>query len=85
MADAHPGAGGTRAGLTRHPTYTAFSLMMAGQLFLTANRLQGVYGIAVWSLLCLPREEAMMLEEFGDEYRTYGEGTGRLVPGFGQG
>jgi protein-S-isoprenylcysteine O-methyltransferase Ste14 len=72
----------------RHPMYTAFFLMMAGQLFLTANWLLGLYGIAAWTLLCfvrIPREEGMMLEEFGDEYRTYGEGTGRLVPRLGQG
>ncbi|RXE55369.1 hypothetical protein ABH15_11505 [Methanoculleus taiwanensis] len=67
----------------RHPTYTAFTLMMAGQLFLTANWLVGIYGIAVWALFCvvrIPREEAMMLEEFGDEYRTYRDRTGILVP-----
>ncbi|KQC03538.1 MAG: hypothetical protein APR53_04925 [Methanoculleus sp. SDB] len=72
----------------RHPMYTAFTLMMAGQLLLSANWLLGFFGIAAWTLLCIvriPHEEAMMLEEFGDEYRTYGEGTGRLVPRFGQG
>lgn len=66
-----------------HPMYTAFTLMMVGQLFLTANWLVGAYGIAAWLLFCIvriPAEEAMMIDEFGDEYRDYRERTGRFVP-----
>ncbi|HOO53782.1 MAG TPA: hypothetical protein PLX30_06035, partial [Methanothrix sp.] len=28
----------------------------------------------------IPREEEMMLDQFGDEYRRYLERTGRVVP-----
>jgi len=38
----------------------------------------------VWAALIfltrIPREEKMMLERFGDEYREYQERTGRFLP-----
>jgi protein-S-isoprenylcysteine O-methyltransferase Ste14 len=32
------------------------------------------------TLARVPREERMMLDEFGDQYRTYMERTGRFFP-----
>jgi protein-S-isoprenylcysteine O-methyltransferase Ste14 len=32
----------------------------------------------------IPREERMMLEKFGEEYRVYMKRTGRLLPRFRQ-
>jgi len=31
--------------------------------------------------LRIPREEQMLIEEFGDEYREYMKRSGRLLPG----
>lgn len=67
----------------RHPMYTAFTLMMVGQFFLTANWLAGGFGIVAWAVFCIvriPREEAMMLDAFGDEYRDYAAKTGKILP-----
>jgi protein-S-isoprenylcysteine O-methyltransferase Ste14 len=32
----------------------------------------------------IPREEVMMVDQFGDEYRRYMERTGRVVPRIGR-
>jgi protein-S-isoprenylcysteine O-methyltransferase Ste14 len=67
----------------RHPMYTAFYLMMIGQLLLTSNWFVGIYGVAIWTLFCIiriPEEERMMTEEFGDDYIIYREKTGNLLP-----
>jgi len=32
----------------------------------------------------VPREEQMMVEEFGDEYRSYMSQTGRIFPRLGK-
>jgi protein-S-isoprenylcysteine O-methyltransferase Ste14 len=34
-------------------------------------------------LLRVPREEQMMLDEFAEEYRTYMNRTGRVIPRLG--
>jgi protein-S-isoprenylcysteine O-methyltransferase Ste14 len=34
-------------------------------------------------LLRVPREERMMLDEFGEEYRAYMNHTGRVIPRLG--
>ncbi|MEI8199488.1 MAG: hypothetical protein WCG21_05480 [Eubacteriales bacterium] len=34
----------------------------------------------VWTLLRIPREEKMMIAQFGDAYRQYMQKTGRLLP-----
>ena len=67
----------------RHPMYTAFFLMSAGVLLLSANFLVGGLNLAAVTYMYLLRvadEEAMMLEQFGDEYRRYMKRTGRLLP-----
>jgi len=71
--------------LVRHPMYTAFYLMMIGQLLLTSNWFVGFYGVAIWTLFCIiriPEEEKMMTEEFGDDYLAYSRETGSLLPKF---
>ncbi|MCE5252782.1 MAG: hypothetical protein LLG45_01010 [Actinomycetia bacterium] len=50
---------------------------------MTANWFIGatwMAGPAVVIMLRVRREEAMMLERFGDEYRHYMRGTGLLTP-----
>jgi protein-S-isoprenylcysteine O-methyltransferase Ste14 len=66
----------------RHPIYTAFLLLFAGFFLLSADGLIGVLGLGVIAYLLArtPREEAMMLESFGDDYRRYMEQTGRYFP-----
>ncbi|WP_144862704.1 protein-S-isoprenylcysteine O-methyltransferase [Mesorhizobium sp. J18] len=67
----------------RHPMYTSFLLMAVGQAFLLANwvaGLAGLVGFAVLFFLRVGKEERMMLEIFGAEYRAYMERTKRIVP-----
>jgi protein-S-isoprenylcysteine O-methyltransferase Ste14 len=68
----------------RHPIYSAFFLWALAQAFLIANwvaGLSGLVGFAILFLVRVPREERMMLDTFGDEYRAYMRRTKRLVPG----
>ena len=66
----------------RHPMYTAIlgwvtSLgLVAGSWIALLMAAVGVLNV----MLRVPREEKMMLEQFGDEYRAYMKRTGRLFP-----
>jgi protein-S-isoprenylcysteine O-methyltransferase Ste14 len=67
----------------RHPMYTYFYIMTSATALISANLFVAVFGITAWTLLYLVRvgdEEALMLEQFGEEYRQYMERTGRLLP-----
>ncbi|MRG56788.1 isoprenylcysteine carboxylmethyltransferase family protein [Phyllobacterium sp. SYP-B3895] len=67
----------------RHPMYTSFLLIALGQAFLLANWVAGLAGLVGFSILFFLRvtkEERMMLENFGPEYRDYIERTKRLIP-----
>jgi protein-S-isoprenylcysteine O-methyltransferase Ste14 len=67
----------------RHPMYTSFLLMGLGQAILLANwvaGLAGLIGFAVLFFLRVSKEERMMLENFGPQYRTYMERTKRIIP-----
>lgn len=69
----------------RHPMYTHFWLLIISQGLLLNNWIVLVYGVFAWGLLYLlrvPKEEEMMIEEFGEEYRKYMEETGKLLPKF---
>jgi len=66
----------------RHPMYTALFAIYIG-LGLISNNYAALILIlmAVISLLLrVPKEENMMVEKFGDEYRAYMEKTGRFFP-----
>jgi protein-S-isoprenylcysteine O-methyltransferase Ste14 len=68
----------------RHPMYSAFWLMAVGQALLLPNwiaGLAGLVGFAVLFFLRVDKEERMMLQTFGDEYRAYMQRTKRIVPG----
>ena len=66
----------------RHPLYAAMFGWSAALALLTANWI--FVGVAVLSiagtLARVPKEEQMMLEAFGDEYKDYMRRTGRFFP-----
>ena len=68
----------------RHPMYAAFWLWALSQALLLPNWIAGFSGLVGFGTLffCrVGREERMMLETFGEEYRAYMERTKRVVPG----
>jgi protein-S-isoprenylcysteine O-methyltransferase Ste14 len=66
----------------RHPLYTAGSAlfisfgMMADNWFIAALGILAFIGMAART----PKEEANLIEKFGDEYREYMKNTGRFLP-----
>jgi protein-S-isoprenylcysteine O-methyltransferase Ste14 len=66
----------------RHPFYVTAALLMASVTILTANWLIGATSLVVLALLAMrtPREEAMLIVRFGQQYRDYMARTGRFVP-----
>lgn len=70
-------------GYVRHPIYSGFWLWALGQALLLPNWFAGSTGIVGFSILYILRvghEEKLMLETFGDQYRSYMESTPRIVP-----
>jgi protein-S-isoprenylcysteine O-methyltransferase Ste14 len=69
--------------LIRHPMYSSFFLLGIAQMLLLPNWFAGLSGIAGAGLLFafrVRREERMMLESFGDDYRAYMAQTKRIIP-----
>jgi protein-S-isoprenylcysteine O-methyltransferase Ste14 len=67
----------------RHPIYVSLVLWALAQPLLLQNVVSGFGGAVAVGLIWLirvPREEAMLLEHFGEEYRSYLSRTGRLFP-----
>jgi protein-S-isoprenylcysteine O-methyltransferase Ste14 len=67
----------------RHPIYAGMFLWAIAQPLLIWNWLAGpAFGLVFLPLYVtrMPREEQMMLEHFGDEYRQYMLTSGRLLP-----
>jgi protein-S-isoprenylcysteine O-methyltransferase Ste14 len=67
----------------RHPMYSSFWLWAAAQALLLPNWVAGLSGLVGVGLLYFGRvgaEEALMQKVFGDEYRSYAERTGRIIP-----
>ena len=66
----------------RHPMYTVLSLFSFGVSLVTANFL--TIGFAVLVIIPFPfvarKEEQMMLDTFGDEYKEYMRKTGQFFP-----
>ena len=63
--------------------YSAFWLWAVAQGLLLPNWVAGFAGLISFGILFLgrvAREEQMMTETFGDEYRDYMVRTGRIVP-----
>ena len=71
----------------RHPMYAAQWLWGIAQALLVHNWVAGFSGLVISVLLYLlriPREERMMAEHFGEEYRSYKDRTGRILPRLGR-
>jgi protein-S-isoprenylcysteine O-methyltransferase Ste14 len=67
----------------RHPMYASIWLWAIAQGMMLENWLAGwsvVPAFAAMYFLRTPREERLMCEAFGDEYRAYMRKTGRLLP-----
>jgi protein-S-isoprenylcysteine O-methyltransferase Ste14 len=67
----------------RHPIYTAFLLILGSFLLIAANWFIGLLWIGMTGLDVAARmntEEAMLLGQFGENYRAYMQKTGRLWP-----
>jgi protein-S-isoprenylcysteine O-methyltransferase Ste14 len=67
----------------RHPMYTAFWLWAIAQACLLPNWIAGLAGLVGFGSLFLGRvrrEEQMMLETFGDDYRHYMSRTYLIIP-----
>jgi len=66
----------------RHPMYTTFFLQGLASLLVSANWVIG--GSFLFQGIVAPsrvgEEEALMIEEFGDQYRAYMQRTGRFLP-----
>ena len=66
----------------RHPIYTAIMLVAAGIGLISANGLILALPLAfaVFFVLRVPREEAMLTSAFGGQYQAYQQRTGRFIP-----
>jgi protein-S-isoprenylcysteine O-methyltransferase Ste14 len=66
----------------RHPFYVTAALLMASVTVLTANWQIGLTSLLVLALLAVrtPKEEQMLIERFGQQYRDYMARTGRFFP-----
>ncbi len=67
----------------RHPIYTAHLLWGLTQVLLVNNWLAGLPGFATIILIMIlriPREERILIGEFGEEYWHYMQTTGALLP-----
>lgn len=67
----------------RHPMYASHWLWSVAQALLLHNWIAGPASLLLFLPLYLvrvPREEQMMLDHFGDDYRAYTARTGRVLP-----
>jgi protein-S-isoprenylcysteine O-methyltransferase Ste14 len=66
----------------RHPLYTAMLGYGISLALVTANWIFIILAVAVIAglLVRVPKEEQMLIEEFGEEYKAYMQGTVRFFP-----
>ena len=68
----------------RHPLYTIGSSFIISFGIMADNWFIAAFGILAFILMAsrTPKEEANLIEKFGDEYREYMKRTGRYLPRF---
>jgi len=67
----------------RHPMYSAHLIWAIAQIMILHNWIAGYSFLIVqipFYLIRIKNEEAMMIEQFGDAYKTYMEETARFIP-----
>ncbi len=66
----------------RHPMYTGMVGFGTGLALVGANWIFVALAVlvVVGLVLRIPQEEKMLIAEFGQDYRSYMQGTGRLIP-----
>ena len=67
----------------RHPMYLQLWIWVIFQGFALQNWLVELIGVLFWAILYfirVGREEKMLLDEFGDEYKNYMHTSGRIFP-----
>ena len=66
----------------RHPLYTLGSSLFISFGMMADNWFIATLGILTFILMAIrtPKEEANLIEKFGDEYREYMKRTGRFLP-----
>ena len=70
----------------RHPMYTTIFVQALASFLVSANWVIGMAGLGT-NLMVAARvadEEALMIDEFGDQYRAYMRRTGRFLPPLGR-
>ena len=69
----------------RHPLYTFGTSMFVSFGLMADNWFIAALGIFTFIVMAIrtPREEANLIEKFGDEYREYMKRTGRFLPKLG--
>ncbi|MGA2748375.1 MAG: isoprenylcysteine carboxylmethyltransferase family protein [Verrucomicrobiota bacterium] len=66
----------------RHPMYTALLTWTTSLGVVLANWIPVIFAVLALVIIVarVPREEQMMIERFGNEYREYMKQTGRFLP-----
>ena len=66
----------------RHPIYTSLFVYTTSLAIVTANVVFAVLTLAVIAVFSIrvPKEEEMMIKEFGEEYKAYMQRTGMFFP-----
>jgi protein-S-isoprenylcysteine O-methyltransferase Ste14 len=66
----------------RHPMYAMALPIFGGAMLLSADGVLIALSVVAIAIVAarVPTEDRMMLEEFGDQYRSYMERTGALLP-----
>ncbi len=67
--------------LVRHPSYLGYMLMIVGMTLIWGNAVTLVPWIAILGYYFVSiYEEAMLIEQFGEEYRQYMKQVGAFIP-----
>lgn len=69
--------------VVRHPMYSSAFLWCIAQALLLPNWIAGLAGLISFAIAYftrIPKEEQMLLDQFGNDYKAYQEQTKQLIP-----